>query len=215
VGAGYQATTTRYQTPAGDVVVKRARPSALLGWLNRAALRREHAAYQCLGELRGIPRLYGLLEPDALVIEHIAGRSLRQAAEQLRDRERFFACLRAVLDAMHAAGIAHGDLKRKDNILVSQDEEPYIIDFGTAWRGHHGAPVWDRWLFRWAAQSDDNAWIKLKYRRRFEDVSEADRPYYRPLWIERIARWVRIPYQKLTLRRLRKRWNARGRDSRS
>jgi hypothetical protein len=36
---------------------------------------------------------------------------------------------------------------------------------------------------------------------------------YRPLLVERAARIVRVPWQKLTLRRPRQRWRAR-RDSR-
>jgi len=209
LGQGYQAVIRGYDTPFGTVVVKRARPSRLLGWLNRAAIRREHLVYECLQHVSGVPRSYGLLAPDALVLEHIEGRSLRQAADELRSRDEFFAALRRTLSDMHSAGVAHGDLKRKDNILVASDERPFVIDFGTAWRIRPGAGAWSRWIFAWFAQSDDNAWIKLKYRRRFAEISEADRGYYRPLWLERLARWIRIPYQKITLRRLRKRWKTR------
>jgi predicted Ser/Thr protein kinase len=214
LGQGYQAVIQRYDTPFGSVVVKRARASRLLGWLNRVAIRHEHVVYDCLRHVDGVPRSYGLLAPDALVLEHIEGHSLRQSADELRDRERFFADLRRTLSNMHSAGIAHGDLKRKDNIVVASDERPFVIDFGTAWRMRPGAGAWNRWVFAWLSQSDDNAWIKLKYRRRFEDISDDDRDYYRPLWLERVARWIRIPYQKITLRRLRKRRRNRREEPR-
>ena len=42
-------------------------------------------------------------------------------------------------------------------------------------------------------------------------LSSADAAVYRPLWIERVARTVRVPWQTITLRRRRQRWR-RGRD---
>jgi len=67
-------------------------------------------------------------------------------------------------------------------------------------------------------QMDLNAWVKLKYGRRIEPeterdvLSEEDAAIYRPLWIEWLARAVRVPWQTITLRRPRQRWRAR-RDS--
>jgi hypothetical protein len=57
---------------------------------------------------------------------------------------------------------------------------------------------------------DYNAWTKLKHGRdRLDALPPDDAARYRPLWLERIARWIRIPWQKLTLRRPRQRWRAR------
>jgi serine/threonine protein kinase len=209
LGSGYQAVLRLHRTPLGAVVIKRPRPSRILGAFNRAALRRELAIYGHLGGVPGIPRVLGSLTSDALVLEHVEGCSLREAADALQDRERFFTGLRETLDAMHAAGVAHGDLKRKENILVGPGERAYVIDFGAAWYCHPAAPIWRRWIFEWLAQTDDNAWIKLKYRRRFDAIGDADRAYYRPQWLERMARWIRVPYQTITLRRWRKRRNSR------
>jgi serine/threonine protein kinase len=106
---------------------------------------------------------------------------------------------------MHAAGVAHGDLKRKDNMLVAAGERPFVIDFGIAWCVDSDSPRWRRRIFDLVRQMDYNAWIKLKYRRGTEDVSAKDAERYRPLLLERVARGIRIPWQKVTLRRLRKR----------
>jgi hypothetical protein len=62
---------------------------------------------------------------------------------------------------------------------------------------------------------DYNAWVKLKYGRRIDPETEPgvlaaeDAAAYRPLWIERMARALRVPWQAITLRRARQRWRAR------
>jgi hypothetical protein len=79
--------------------------------------------------------------------------------------------------------------------------------------------LWNRLVFARAVQMDLNAWVKLKYGRRVDPESEpgvlsaADAEIYRPLLLERMARAVRVPWQIITLRRTRQRWNAR-RDER-
>lgn len=210
LGRGYQAAAYLLETSLGPVVVKKAHSSPLVHRLGLRALRREAAVYERLQGIRGVPRSYGLVGGH-LVLEHIAGASLRQEGEQVADRERFFSLLLETIDAMHAAGVAHGDLKRKDNILIGHAGQPYVIDFGIAWCKDAGSPRWRKRIFDMVCQMDYNAWLKLKYRRRFEDaddVSPTDAARYRPLWLERIARSVRIPWQFISLRRLRRRHRA-------
>jgi serine/threonine protein kinase len=202
LGQGYQATVHRYDSPVGPVVVKSPHRSALLGYFGRLAIHREHRLYRQLEGIPGVPRVHGLLDDRHLVLEAIEGPSLREHESALLG-DRFFADLLETIDAMHAAGIAHGDLKRKDNILVGPNGRPYLIDFGIACRA--GRRGFKRWRFEWTKQLDYNAWIKLKYGRNPAGISAADATRYRPLWIERIARWIRVPWQKLTLRRPRQR----------
>jgi serine/threonine protein kinase len=209
LGSGYQAAADFYATPYGDVALKRVQGTRLSKALGRFTIRREYRAYQRLGSVAGIPRAYGLIAGEMLVLEHIAGGSLRDGEAELADRERFYAGFLDTLRAMHAAGVAHGDLKRKDNILIGPGERAYLIDFGIACLAASRSRWWNRRLFAWMRQADYNAWVKLKYRRHLENMSAADSRMYRPLVLERLARWIRIPYQKLTLRRLRKRSRTR------
>jgi predicted Ser/Thr protein kinase len=217
LGRGYQATVELYSTPAGDVVVKKAHGSGPLGPLYRHLLRREHAVYEQLAGVPGVPRTYGLVDGEHLALEYIAGPSLRTNERELADRAAFFAALLETLRAMHAAGVAHADLKRKANIIVGPGERPWLIDFGIAAR--RGTSALGRAWFEHAAQGDYNAWIKLKYGRRIEPAEAADvlspedAALYRPLWIERVARAIRVPWQTITLRRPRQRWRARRAES--
>ena len=212
LGSGYQASVHLYETSAGSIVVK-APHGGPLGTLWRSLLRREAAVYARLGGIAGIPRSFGLVG-DGLALEHIAGPSLREHERQIADRDALFAKLLATVRAMHAAGVAHGDLKRKDNIVVGAGERPYLIDFGIAVRRGTNA-LWNRLVFAPLVQMDLNAWVKLKYGRRVDPSAEPgvlsaeDAAIYRPLWLERAARAVRVPWQLITLRRPRQRWRAR------
>jgi predicted Ser/Thr protein kinase len=214
LGSGYQASVQLYAASVGDVVVKTAHRGGPLGALWRSLLRREQAAYERLGGIAGIPRSFGLVGND-LALEYIAGPSLREYEGRIADRDAFFDQLLETLEAMHAAGVAHGDLKRKDNIIVGPDERPYLIDFGIAVRRSATSALWNRWVFEPLVQMDRNAWVKLKYGRRIDPdtepgvLSAEDAAVYRPLWIERAARAVRVPWQTITLRRPRQRWRAR------
>jgi predicted Ser/Thr protein kinase len=190
--------------PGGaSVAVKRPKKGAVTGALARAALKREHAAYARLAGIPGVPRLYGFANRDWLVIEFVAGHSLREAQHEIGDRERFFGRLLATIRAMHAAGVAHGDLKRKDNVIVTDDGRPFLIDFGIA--RIRGRSAIDDSLFAFTRQLDLNAWIKLKYGGRPATMTAADAALYRPQLVERVARWIRVPWQKVTLRRPRQR----------
>jgi serine/threonine protein kinase len=214
LGSGYQASVHLYRTSAGDIVVKRPHRGPL-GFVWRWLLRREHAVYQRLDGIAGIPRSFGLVGGELLALEFVAGPSLREHEQRLADREAFFARLLTTLDAMHAAGVAHGDTKRKENIIVAAGERPYLIDFGIAVRRSARSSAFNRLVFERSRQMDLNAWVKLKYGRRIDPererdvLSAEDAALYRPLAIERFARTLRVIWQKLTLRRPRQRWRAR------
>jgi predicted Ser/Thr protein kinase len=212
LGAGYQATAHCYRGPFGAVVVKSPHEKPMLGFFGRHALRREHRVYARLAGVPGVPRLLGFLDDEHLVLEHVEGPSLRAYESQLEDRDGFFAALLESIDAMHAAGVAHGDLKRKDNIVVGPNGRPYIIDFGIARLRNSEPNGRGGFVFEWVKQMDYNAWAKLKYGRRMNELSPEDAVRYKPLRLERLARCVRIPWQKLTLRRPRQRWRARRKD---
>lgn len=209
LGQGYQATVFQFASPFGDVVVKSRHESLLLGLIGKLAIRREHQIYTRLADITGIPDKLGFIDDKHLVLESVSGPSLREYEPRLQDRDRFFALLLETLNAMHAAGVAHGDLKRKDNILVGPGEQPFIIDFGIACVDGGSVRGWKRKRYELFKQIDYNAWTKLKYGRLLQNLSPEDSARYKSLWLERIARWIRIPWQKLTLRRPRQRWRRR------
>jgi len=204
---GYQGVV--YKVPAGSdypadyLIVKEAMGSPLVRWFRRWMIRREFAVYQRLAGIDGIPRCFGLSD-DRLLLEFIDSHPLRLSAGEVENRDGFFTALLEILQAIHRAGVAHSDMKRKDNILVTPDGRPYLIDFGSAVLRPDSPRSWRHWIFRQACQIDLNAWVKHKYLAQYDTVSAEDSPYYDPTFVERIARPVRRTWRKVTARKLRK-----------
>ncbi len=124
-----------------------ARPAAR--WLARREMR-------ALAALAGENSFPVLLDWDGrrLLRSAIAGVTMREAAP--RDAAYFRAALR-VLSRMHRRGVAHNDLAREENLLVTTAGEPALIDFQLAWcdssRGR---------LFRLMAREDLRHLLKHK-----------------------------------------------------
>lgn len=219
LSSGYQGLV--YKVRAGPeypdveyLIVKDAMGPAFVRSFRRWMIRREYAVYRRLEGIAGVPRCFGLRD-DRLLLEFIDGRPLRLSADELPDRERFFGALLTILEAIHRAGVAHSDMKRKENILVTPGGMPCLIDFGAAVLRPEGRAPWRDWVFRQACQVDLNAWIKHKYLAQYDRITEADARYYDPTGVERIARPLRRAWRKVTARKFRKaRRASRGRSGR-
>ena len=204
LGRGYQGEVYLRQTSAGALIVKMPIGRGPARAARRAMLRREYAIYQQLEGVSGVPHCAGLVDGEELLLQYIAGPSLREVDLSGAARERFFAELLQLIQALHARGVAHGDLKRKDNILVGPGGQPFLIDFGTAVSGGPRAGSVRRWLFRQMRRMDLNAWVKLKYQRQSLDMDPADARFHRPTLLERLARPLRRAWRAATLRRQRR-----------
>jgi predicted Ser/Thr protein kinase len=181
-----QGTVLHYEQGGHDLVLKTAMGRGAALRARRATLAREYGAYRILEGIPGVPRCHGMLGGRYLVLQHVRGTPYREAV--IEDRERWFALLLETLKACHGRGVAHGDLKRKSNLLAGDDGRPWIIDFGlTVVRKEGFHPINHR-LFSFFRQLDLNAWIKHKYQGRFDEVSETDRAYYHDTLIERVTR---------------------------
>jgi RIO-like serine/threonine protein kinase len=190
--------------PGEFLIIKEAMGARLVRSLRRKMIRREYTAYLRLEGIPGVPRCYGLNDGHRLMLEFVDGHPLRQSADELQDREGFFAELLQTLTSAHQVGVAHSDLKRKDNILVTPAGRPYLIDFGSAWLRKETGGAINRWLFEVACQIDLNAWVKHKYFGRYEEISTEDAKYFHPTLIERWARGIRRFWRTITRRHWRK-----------
>lgn len=192
---GYQGNIHTGHIGKNKILIKSAAGRGVTAWLNRRMLRREYLIYSRLAGISGIPHCYGFFMGHYLVLENVESQTLRHAT--IGDRKKFFVEMLATIEAIHARGVAHGDLKRKENILVTHDSRPCLIDFGVSNYRKPGFHPLNHFWHGFSHQHDFNAWIKHKYDRKFEDISAEDAKYHRPLRIERIARtikkaWIRI-----------------------
>lgn len=183
-----QGTILHYKKHDVELIVKAAMGRGLLRFLRQRTLRREFEAYQRMRDIAGVPACHGMVDGRYLVIEFIRGVPYREAVWQ--DRDLWFRELLAVLRAFHRRGVSHGDLKSKANIMVTQEEKPCVIDFGTAFVAKSGFHPVNNWLFKHGRRMDINAWVKHKYHGRYDEVSgeDADLLDYSPIeyWVRRL-----------------------------
>ncbi|HXH28235.1 MAG TPA: lipopolysaccharide kinase InaA family protein [Candidatus Polarisedimenticolia bacterium] len=105
-------------------------PVRLLGHLQ---IRREIRALARLADVEGIPRCLGTTGPHALLMERIEGEWITHWCRKRPDGVvPMFERLACLVDAMHARGVAHADLRKRDNILVDPAGRPAVIDFNAS-----------------------------------------------------------------------------------
>jgi hypothetical protein len=151
--------------------------------LGRLQIRREAAAYRWLEGVPGVPAFVGRIDPLALAIERIDGERLAFAALTAGDGPRHVALLRTILDAIHARGIVHNDLRGRENVLLRRDGGLAVVDFAAAIRLRPGG-IAHRLLFRRLVLADEAAFLKWKGMIAPGTYTPADEDFLR-----RFARW--------------------------
>ena len=150
------------ELPEGSVVIK---DYGTKPWWTRAWARwqiaRECRAYAFAGPQPFLPRLLGRVEPLALALERIPGQQLADVHGRYPDKRALLSSLRAAIDALHARGIAHLDLRGRENVMVTADGRIYLLDLGGAVWLRPGRLL-HRLFFSWLATADEAAWIKWK-----------------------------------------------------
>lgn len=202
LGPGNQGQVLLYETQGRRYVVKFAKGHQPARWLRQWMLRREYRVYQRLQGLAGTPRCYGLIDGRYLLLEYIEGNSFRAVQAQLRQDPEYFAQLWSLVHSMHARGVAHTDLKRKDNLMVRRDGSPCIIDFGAAIMRKPGFAPINHYIYRIAQQFDYNACIKLRHKG-YQHLTPEEQLYYRRTPAERLTYPITQGLRRIA-RRLRK-----------
>ena len=167
-------------------------------------IQHEYKIYQRLEGIAGIPKCYGLSDDGSLILEYIDGDSYREKEHILENRDQFFVDLLALILSIHEVGVSHGDLKRKDNILIGEKNQPYLIDFGAAMSLNSKGQLIKHWLYKFSKQTDLNAWIKHKYFRQYDEITKDDLTYYSSSKLDKLIRLTRKFWRTLTFRRFRK-----------
>jgi serine/threonine protein kinase len=123
-------------------------------------IRNEWKIYSRLVGIRGIPRAVERIDRFAFVTEFVHGQPLQ------RDESlplSFFSDLERILSEIHLRGIVHLDMRHKGNILISDQGDPYLIDFNSSVA--FGSRGWiRRTIFPLLQRVDYGGMLKLKAR---------------------------------------------------
>lgn len=181
-----QGTILLYRHEGQEVIIKTAMGRGVALKIRRHTLLREYQAYRRLEGLAGVPECYGMIDGRYLLMQHVRGKPYRDAS--WKNRDRWFGELLEILLSIHARGVSHGDLKSKGNLLVTEDERPCVIDFGTSIIHQPGFHPINQWMFRTGKRLDINAWVKHKYHGMYRDASAADQKLLDYSWLEILVR---------------------------
>jgi len=186
LAAGYQGKTLLYRCNDQSLVIKIPHGRGFIKYLHTRMLQHEARVYQQLKHLKGIPACYGLIDNRYLALEFIHGDPIR--IKRPVNNERYFKTLFNLIEQMHLNGVAHMDLKKKDNLLVTHQDEPCVLDFGAAIIRKKGLHPVNHFLYRVARRFDYNAWVKHKYHNDMHNMGDEDKIYYQRTYIEKIAK---------------------------
>lgn len=127
--------------------------------IGRLQIGREYRAYRWLGAIPGVPRLIGRIDAHALAIEKVDGKQLGVSPERREVGPRLFPGLRTIVERIHDKGMVHWDLRTRDNVLYTPDDDVYILDFASAVWMRPGSLL-HRLLFARMKLIDDSALLK-------------------------------------------------------
>jgi hypothetical protein len=146
------AATAIYATPSGErAICKFNRTQSVFGipmrWLGRILATREAGFLKRLADIELVPDDLGHVTADGRVLPNAIARAYVDGEaftvkEQIN--AKFFEELRTLLAAVHAHDMAYVDLHKRENIIVSLDCRPYLIDFqvslglSQSWLGRSG-----------------------------------------------------------------------------
>lgn len=154
--------------------------------LGRLQIAREAAAYRHLEGVEGVPRYHGRIDALAFAMERVEGSQLAFAPDRFERGAEYVAKLRALVDRIHAKGLAHNDLRGRENVLVRRDGSLAVVDLAAAVRMRPGGLA-HRLFFPWLSAADEAAFLKWKTLLAPETLTEDDRAFQ-----ERFARWRRL-----------------------
>jgi predicted Ser/Thr protein kinase len=122
---------------------------------------REVKALRALESTPGVPRLVKKIDRLAFAMEFIDGTPIADFEEGALDPQ-VFPRVQKVIDAIHAKGVSHCDLKRRSNLVVTPEGEIYLVDFAAAVVGKKPLRFFNNWFQKKMAEIDDKSLPRIK-----------------------------------------------------
>jgi len=186
-GAWNKADLLRVTLDGHDYAVKDyAAKSWPVRWSGALQLGREARAYARLSGVTGVPRYFGRVDRHAIVMEYVAGIRLPKFHRRHGGVPRVAESVRALVDSIHARGVIHGDLRSRDNILVTPGGHLFLIDFSSA-HVFDPASLAGRAIFPRLRRAEQRALLKWKVALAPDQLTDAELAAHRRF--KRLRRW--------------------------
>lgn len=168
-GRGYQSTVTLLEFPATSGEAERlavvkdfaTTPPAFRRLIAPLLVGREIRALKHLRSTPGVPEFYGRIDKLAFAMEYIEGTPIATFSLGELPAE-VFPRVQKVIDEIHARGVAHCDLKRRTNLILTPEGEVYLIDFAAAIIGNRPLHPFSNWLQKQMVEVDNKSLPRLK-----------------------------------------------------
>ena len=155
---------------------------------------REARAYRALAGVEHIPELRGTPDRLTLVIDFVEGKRLTHVRKQPGSNRPYVEQLGRLVKAMHSRGVAHLDLRGRDNILVDPGGVLRLIDFAASYTSTPGS-LGHRFLFPVLRSIDRSAFLKWKRLLTPDDLTDVEKRK-----LKRYDRWRRLwPFNRKEL----------------
>lgn len=174
-GRGYQSWVYLLEKEGVLAAVKdfSKAPPVFRRWVAPLLVRRESRALRALSGTRGVPRFYGTLDRLAFAMQYIEGTPVAEFGEGELD-PAVFPRVQEVIDEVHKRGVSHCDLKRRSNLIVTPDNEIYLVDFAAAVVGRRALNPFVNWFQKSMAEIDDKSLPRIKKFAAPELMTESD-----------------------------------------
>jgi len=161
-GGGSRPDVARVRYNGGEAILKDQNgcDAAFARLLGPLLAGREARALQRLCGVRGVPAMLARPDRRSILIEYVPSTPLTRARHD--DWPAFFEALEALLDEMHARGVAHCDLRSPNNTLVDTDGRPVLVDFVANFQRGASWNFVSAWIFGLFCGVDRRAVLKLK-----------------------------------------------------
>ncbi len=135
---------------------------------------RECKALDKLSEVTCVPNL--ILQPDSrsFLMTYHESEQITKLNNIESDWPIFFDKFTAAIDEIHAAGVAHNDLRNPTNTLLTKGGEPILVDLVACFCQGQSWNLPNQWLFNKFCQVDKSAITKIKTRLAPELLNEND-----------------------------------------
>jgi len=135
---------------------------------------RECKALKKLATLDSTPNLLSVPNKRSFLMTYHESEQITRLDKVQPEWPVFYDELSIAIEKMHAAGVAHNDLRNPTNILINADNKPILVDLVACFCQGKSWNLPNQWIFKKFCQVDRSAITKVKSRITPELITDKD-----------------------------------------